>query len=64
MGLFKSKTKSGVKCPACGSANTAVVKGTQPVMAYPGFYSGVSNSEEKIVMQRCKDCQNVFRLDN
>jgi hypothetical protein len=66
MGLFKSKEKSGVKCPACGSANTAIVKGTQAVIAYPGFYSGIANSpeKEKIIMQKCKDCKNVFRMEN
>jgi uncharacterized C2H2 Zn-finger protein len=65
MGLFKRKEKSGVKCPACGSFNTSTVKGTQVVISYPGFYSGVSNNPEtKEKLQQCKDCKNIFRSDN
>jgi hypothetical protein len=66
MGLFKSKEKNSVKCPACGSANTAIVKGTQAVMAYPGFFSGVANDPEakKYHQRQCKVCKNIFRMGN
>jgi hypothetical protein len=64
MGLFKKKEKSGEKCPACGSLNTCAARGVQPVVAYPGFYSGVSadSSKVKADMRQCKECKNVFRI--
>lgn len=66
MGLFKHKEKSGVKCPACGSSSISPVKGTKAVMAYPGFYSGVSSNagDAKIIQMQCKECKNVFRIDS
>ncbi len=65
MGLFSKKEKTGKKCPACGSFHISMVKGTQAVVSYPGFYSGVSNNAEsgKVIQFHCKECKNVFRLD-
>jgi len=64
MGLFKSKEKTEIKCPACGSTRTTIAKGTQAVMAYPGFYSGISAKEDSTeVLWLCKDCKNVFRVE-
>jgi hypothetical protein len=64
MGLFKKKEKEGVQCPACGSFNISMVKGTQPVVAYPGFFSGVSNNspDGDNGLRVCKKCKNVFSL--
>jgi hypothetical protein len=65
MGLFSKKEKTGIKCPACGGTKISSVKGTQAVMSYPGFYSGVSSDPEaKAKTQQCKDCKNIFRTDN
>lgn len=66
MGLFKRKEKSGIKCPACGSFNTCVAKGTQAIVSYPGFYSGISSDSAalKNKLQKCKDCKNVFQIDS
>jgi DNA-directed RNA polymerase subunit RPC12/RpoP len=65
MGLFKSKEKQGIKCPACGSTKIGRVKGTQAVIAYPGFYSGIAgDSEAKKQNIQCRDCKNIFRLDD
>ena len=64
MALFKSKEKTGIKCPACGSMKTTIARGTQALMAYPGFYSGISSAEDsKEQMWLCKDCKNVFRIE-
>ena len=61
MGLFKNKGKTDFKCPACGSTKTTAAKGTQAVMSYPGFYSGISaNEDSKEIIWVCKDCKNVF----
>jgi DNA-directed RNA polymerase subunit RPC12/RpoP len=65
MGLFKPKEKQGIKCPACGSTKIGGVKGTQAVMAYPGFYSGIANDPEaKKQTVQCRDCKSIFRLDD
>ena len=67
MGLFsKKKEKSGAKCPACGSFKISPVRGTQAVMSYPGFYSGISNNPDnsKVIMCRCNDCKNIFQAEN
>lgn len=65
MGLFKKQEKSGIKCPACGSFKIFAVKGTQAVMSYPGFYSGISSSPEAGKhFARCKNCKNIFQINN
>jgi len=64
MRLFSKKEKDGIQCPACGSFSVTVVKGTQPVVAYPGFYSGVSNNsmDGDNGLRVCKKCKNVFSV--
>jgi hypothetical protein len=64
MGLFSKKEKEGLQCPACGSPSVSVVKGTEAVVAYPGFYSGVSNNsmDGDNGLRVCKKCKNVFSL--
>ncbi len=65
MSLFGRNGKSSIKCPACGSFNTSGVKGTQAVMSYPGFYTGISNNPEaKENLQQCKECKSIFRADD
>ena len=65
MGLFGRNGKSGIKCPACGGIKVTAVSGTQAVMSYPGFYTGVANSPDvKEKMLQCRDCKNIFRADN
>jgi hypothetical protein len=65
MGFLKPEGKKGIKCPACGSAKIGGVKGTQAVIAYPGFYSGIANDPEaKKQNLQCRECKNIFRLDD
>jgi hypothetical protein len=64
MGLFRKQENSGNKCPACGSFKTAVVKGTKAVVAYPGFYSGISSNSDtgETNLWQCKECKNIFKV--
>jgi hypothetical protein len=64
MGKSKKEEKDGIKCPACGSSHTSVVKGSKVILAYPGFYSGTSS--DKYTRDNnslyCKDCKTEFQV--
>jgi len=64
----KKKERHGAPCTKCGSHNTAVLTKMQSIFTYPGGRRGMPRvfylAAPDRGMWRCKDCKNIFKLDN